>query len=72
MANYDSACRLDLTAWILRRRKHSVVHIATASRLVSMGVTVANLAVGGLFHVHLTEAALELALAETLAHTSSA
>lgn len=66
MESYDSACRLDLTAWVLKRRKQTVAHIAAASRMVAMGVSVANLALGSLFEVHTTEASLQRALNETL------
>ncbi|HKP60951.1 MAG TPA: hypothetical protein VJV78_29680 [Polyangiales bacterium] len=66
MASYDSMCRVDLTAWVLRHRKQTVAHIAATSRLVAMGVSVANLTLGNLFHVHDSQDGLEHALAETL------
>jgi hypothetical protein len=67
MSNYESACRVDLTAWVLQHRKQTVAHIALASRLVAMGVSVANLALGSPFHVHESEDALARALAEVMA-----
>lgn len=67
MAGYDSICRVELTAWVLQHRSQSTLHIATASRLVAMGVSVAKLAVGDLLHVHRDLDALERALAGALA-----
>jgi hypothetical protein len=63
MTGYDPACRIELTAWVLRHKPASVVHIGVTSRLVAMGVTVANLALGNLIKVHATLAALEADLA---------
>lgn len=62
MENYESACRVDLTAWVLRHRAQSVLHIGLASRMVAMGVTVANLALGNLIQVHRDMQSLEAAL----------
>lgn len=62
MSNYDSACRVELTAWVLRHRRASVLHIALLSRMVAMGVTVANLALGNLIHIHNDSAGLEASL----------
>jgi hypothetical protein len=70
MSNYESACRIELTAWLLKHRKQTVLHVAVASRIVAMGVAVANLALGNLVHVHWSVANLEKALAETLANTT--
>ena len=66
MSNYDSACRIDLTQWILAHRKQSIVHIALGSRLVAMGVSVANLALGNALKVYTSVDALERAYVETL------
>lgn len=62
MSNYDSQCRVELTAWVLRHRTQSVLHIGVTSRMVAMGVAVANLALGNLIHVHGDLASLEAAL----------
>ena len=64
MTNYDSACRVELTAWVLRHREQSALHIGVASRMVAMGVTVANLALGNLMHVHADMKSLEAAVAD--------
>jgi hypothetical protein len=66
MNNYESACRVDLTAWVLRHRAQSVLHIGVASRMVAMGVAVANLALGDLIHVHADAESLDAALGATL------
>jgi len=66
MQNYETACRVELTDWVLRHRHQSVLHIAVASRMVAMGVAVANLALGNLIHVHSTLSGLESALARAL------
>lgn len=66
MSNYDSSCRVELTAWVLKHRRESALHIGLVSRMVAMGVAVANLALGNLIHVYDDETALENALQATL------
>ena len=52
MFNYDSALRTRLTVHFVRHRpKIASLHVFTRSRIVSMGVSVANLALG-LITVH--------------------
>lgn len=47
MTGYETRARLRLTAWVLRYRdRFAGIHILSSSSLVSMGVTVANLALG--------------------------
>ena len=46
MAGYDTASRSQLTAWSLRRSALAQINIGTRAKLVSMGVTVAALALG--------------------------
>ncbi|MGC4087217.1 MAG: hypothetical protein QM756_04795 [Polyangiaceae bacterium] len=46
MTSYDSASRNELTSWSLRRSALAQINIGTRSTLVSMGVTVAALALG--------------------------
>jgi hypothetical protein len=46
MTSYDSASRNQLTAWSLRRSSLAQINIGTRTKLVSMGVTVAALALG--------------------------
>lgn len=60
---YDSGVRVRLTAWSNEHRSKIVAfHILTRSRLVAMGVTVANLALGGHIQAHTRRAAFEAAL----------
>lgn len=66
MSNYDSACRVELTAWVLRHRAQSALHIGLRSRMVAMGVSVANLALGSLIQVYPNADALEAALQATM------
>jgi hypothetical protein len=54
MPNYDSGFRTTMQDWALKNRTSMVqtVHILTSSKLVSMGVAVANLALGGIITAH--------------------
>jgi hypothetical protein len=70
MSNYESSCRVDLTAWVMRHRSQSVLHIGVRSRMVAMGVSVANLALGSLIEVYSTADALEAAMQAALRQTS--
>lgn len=64
---YDSDVRTKLTAWHLRNPgKLKEVHILVGPRLISMGVTVVNLATGGRFNVYTDRSAFEWALAGVL------
>ena len=64
MTHYDSACRIDLTKWVLSHRTQSVLHIAVRSPVIAMGVSVANIVLGSLIHIHRSANALEEAYAE--------
>lgn len=67
MTGYDSQSRTQLTEWSLRRSKLAQINIGTRAKLVTMGVTVAALALGE--HVLRrfgTEHDLEAAYAEAL------
>ncbi|MBM4362560.1 MAG: hypothetical protein FJ104_07755 [Deltaproteobacteria bacterium] len=67
MTGYTSECRTRLTRWSLARRNvYADVHLAVRSKLVAMGVEVANLALGGLIRTHGSRASLEAALALAL------
>lgn len=66
MVNYESACRVDLTAWVLRNRDKAFLHIGVTSRMVAMGVAVANMALGNIISVYPSEPALTEALRKTL------
>jgi hypothetical protein len=47
LAGYDSALRVELTNWHLRDRENlRSLHTVTRSKIVKMGVTVANVALG--------------------------
>jgi hypothetical protein len=49
MNGYDSDARLALTEFVLgSRTKYASIHILLKSKLVAMGVSVANLALGGM------------------------
>jgi hypothetical protein len=66
MSGYDTTCRTELTAWVLRNKPKSALHIGVALPLVTMGVTVANLALGNLIQVHRDKRGLEQAMNEAL------
>lgn len=65
MTGYDSVVRTTLTEWS-RVHKSEIVafHILTRTRIAAMGVTVANLALGGHIRVHVRRESFEQALAE--------
>lgn len=46
MTGYDSQSRTQLTEWSLRRSRLAQINIGTRAKLVTMGVTVAALALG--------------------------
>ncbi len=53
VTGYDSAVRLELTAWSKANRPRIVsFHILTASRILAMGIGVASLALGGTIRAH--------------------
>jgi hypothetical protein len=61
MVGYDSAFRQGMTEWARRMVKDrgAVMHIYVRSKIVQMGVAVANLALGGVLQVHPNRTALE-------------
>jgi len=66
MVNYDSALRTELTTHFARHRPQiASLHVFTRSRIVAMGVSVANLALGRLITVHPDISAFGDALEET-------
>ncbi|HEX5660378.1 MAG TPA: hypothetical protein VFX59_24450 [Polyangiales bacterium] len=67
MTGYETSCRTELTAWVLRNKPKSALHIGVTLPLVAMGVTVANLALGNLIHVHRDKRGLERAMSEAVA-----
>jgi hypothetical protein len=67
MKSYESICRIRLTRWSLARLdSYAEVHLGVASKLVAMGVQVANLALGGLLTAHSQRARIEYELRRVL------
>ncbi len=68
MTGYESAAREQLTRWTMRHKHDTRPHLLLRSPLVSMGVSVANLALGNILIVHSTleslQAAMQMALSE--------
>ena len=67
MIGYDSGFRVGMTEWAKGvLNGGAVLHVSVRSKIVQMGVAVANLALGGRVRVHANRAALEKS-AQTLA-----
>ncbi len=67
MTGYDSKTRYKMTTWSAEHRaSFEEVHLAVRSRIVAMGVQVANIALGGFMRAHTGIATLELELARVL------
>lgn len=67
MTGYESRCRQRLTRWSLEHLDaYGEVHLALRSKLVAMGVQVANIALGGKIRVHGSRATLEAELKRAL------
>jgi hypothetical protein len=67
MTGYDSRTRIRLTAWsVAHRHLYEEVHLAVRSRIIAMGVQVANVAVGGIMRAHTGIATLEVELARAM------
>ncbi len=62
MTGYDTPCREQLTRWAMRHKHDSKLHLALRSPIVSMGVAVANLALGNVLVVHRNVESLQAAL----------
>lgn len=63
MTGYHSAVRIGLTEWSrLNKPRISAFHILTRSKLTAMGVTVANVALGGHICAHARRESFEDAL----------
>ncbi len=53
MVSYDSPFRTDTTSWATRHLSQiAMIHAATQSKIVSMGLSVVNLALGGFVKLH--------------------
>jgi hypothetical protein len=69
MTGYTSASRKRLTEWSLAHLgEYQQVHISLRSKLVGMGVQVANIALRGQIQVHHSRATLEAKLRDALAN----
>lgn len=63
MTGYESHCRQRLTTWaVANLDAFDEMHLAQRSKIVAMGVQVANIALGGLIRTHTDRAAVEIAL----------
>lgn len=62
MTSYESRCRVELTNWVMSHRAQSRLSIAVRSKLVAMGVSVANLVLGNLIKIRESASELELDL----------
>src|SRR5690606_35425297 len=63
MEGYDSDARMALTQWTYAHRSEfAAIHILLRSKLVAMGVSVANLALGGFMTVHSARAPFDRAM----------
>jgi len=71
MTGYDSSCRKRITEWTVKNLAHyAEVHVALRSKIVAMGVQVANIALGGLVHTHKNLASLEAAMMNVVGTTT--
>ena len=53
ISGYDTEARVLLTEWVRRTRpRFRSIHVLVRSRLVGMGISVANLALGGMLTAH--------------------
>jgi len=59
MTSYATQARVELTEWALEYRAKTQMVIGVRSKLVAMGISVANLALGNLIRVHTSAEALE-------------
>jgi hypothetical protein len=67
LVNYHSDVRIFSTRVLLAHRKQIItMHTFTRSKLVAMGVSVANLALGGIITAHARRASFDAALNELL------
>jgi hypothetical protein len=62
MTGYDSEVRTMWTQWVASYRTRSTIHILVGSKIVSMGVSVANLALGGVLVGYTSHAMFDAAL----------
>jgi flavin-binding protein dodecin len=66
--NYHSDVRVYCTRVLLKHRPHfAALHAYSRSRIVSMGVAVANLAIGGIAQIHTSQEHFDAALSAAVA-----
>jgi len=51
MPTYDSGMRVQMTGWGVKHRSEADFYVCTQSKIVLMGLAVANIALSGLLHV---------------------
>lgn len=62
---YDTQARYLITRWSVKHRQRlQAGHILTRSKIVRMGVSVGNIAIGGIAQLHDTPASFRLALSQ--------
>jgi len=72
LTGYDSDARLKLTDWIFWIRGKIIgSHILVRSKIVSMGVSIANLALGGMLTVYTDRSEFTLAYHKAMRHSAS-
>ena len=63
MTGYESGFRIGMTDWAKGvKNRTDTLHVWVQSKLVQMGVAVANLALGGVLRVHASRTAMETAV----------
>lgn len=62
MTGYDSEVRASLTQWVATNRTRATMHLLVGSKLVAMGVSVANLALGGVLVGYTNRGSFDAAL----------
>lgn len=67
VTGYDSIVRQEFVRWAQEHPKQGDAHILVKSRLVAMGVSVANVALGGRLKVYADRPKFERARTETIA-----
>jgi hypothetical protein len=73
MEGYDSNVRVELTTWALQhRRDFASIHVLVRSKLVAMGISVANVALGGLMRPHTRRVDYEAAYSGAVSRVRSA
>lgn len=65
MTGYESDVRSTFTQWVASNRSRVTFHLLVGSKLVSMGVSVANLALGGILVGYTNRASFDAALRST-------